>query len=102
MPAGRSSSDILALHGDLTVRTIAKAHKKIAAAFAGASALCIDLSGAKEADLTLIQLIHSARRSAKLHGKSIRLAQPLPEALMSELMRGGFLDTADNFWTTAG
>lgn len=102
MPAGRRSSDKLALHGDLTIRSIAKAHKKIAAAFVGTSDLCIDFSGAKETDLTLIQLIHSARRSAQLHGKSICLAQPLPEALISELTRGGFLDTDDNFWTSAG
>ena len=102
MPAGRRSSDTLALHGDLTVRTIAKVHKKLAAAFAGASELRIDLSDAKEVDLTLVQLIHSVRRSAQMHGKSIRLAQPLPGAIMSELMRGGFLDTDDKFWTSAG
>lgn len=102
MTADPNSACTLKLRGALTVCTIAKAHKKLASAFVSASEICVDLNDAKEADLTLVQLIQSARHSAQRDGKTIRLLQPLPDALMSELMRGGFLNTKDNFWTSGG
>ncbi len=102
MSADGTSSHRLQLRGALTIRTIAKAHKKLASAFAGASEICIDLGGATDADLSLVQLLHSAHSAAQRDGKSMRMTQPLPDVLLRELRRGGFLDTANTFWTSAG
>jgi ABC-type transporter Mla MlaB component len=102
MAAEPHSACTLKLRGELTVSTIAKAHKKLVSAWAGAHDIGVDLNGVKEADLTLVQLIQSARLSAQRDGKTIHLIQPIPSALLSELERGGFLDTADQFWTSAG
>jgi ABC-type transporter Mla MlaB component len=102
MTVDSASAYTLKLRGELTVSTITKAHKKLVSAWASARDIGIDLGGTKDADLTLVQLIQSARLSAQRDGKTIHLVQPLPSALVSELARGGFLDTADLFWTSAG
>jgi len=98
MSAGKTSAHRLALGGDLTIRTIGKAHKKLAFAITQASRICVDLTGAKETDLTLVQLLLSARRTAQRDGKHLHLSQPLPDTLLSEIVRGGF--ESDGFWTT--
>jgi len=98
MSAGTTSAHRLALDGDLTIRTIGQAHKTLAFAITEASKICVDLSGAKDADLTLVQLLLSAHRTAQRDGKSLHLSQPLPDTLLSEVVRGGF--DRDSFWTT--
>lgn len=101
MSANAKQISTLALGGELTIRTIADAHHQIRAALAATQALAIDLTTAEETDLTFVQLLLSARMSAERDGKTVALAQPLPEAFAHELTRGGF-SPSDNFWTQAG
>jgi ABC-type transporter Mla MlaB component len=101
MSANAKQISDLSLRGELTIRTIADVHHQIHAALADTRALVIDLAAAEETDLTLVQLLLSARISAERDGKTVTLAQPLPEAFAHELTRGGFFPS-DNFWTQAG
>ncbi len=86
--------------GELTVRTISDTHQRLASEFANTDTLLIDASDVADVDLTFVQLIESARRTASKEGKSITMAAPLPQALRYLLERGGFLSAGDSapFW----
>jgi anti-anti-sigma regulatory factor len=90
----------LRLIGELTVRTITEAHQKLLSEFANTDALIIDAREVADVDLTFVQLIESARRSASKEGKRLAMAAPLPPALRDLLERGGFLSAGDSasFW----
>lgn len=62
--------------------------------------LLIDVHEATDVDLTFVQLIESARRSASKDGKRLAIAAPVPPALRDLLERGGFLSGGDSapFW----
>lgn len=93
----------LQLRGELTLSTIAGAHQQLAQALAGQRPVLVDMSYADETDLSLIQLLQSARHTATRDGKTIALKQPLPATLSRDLSRGGFLASSDSaFWTTNG
>lgn len=92
----------LTLGGDVTIGTIAEAHQQLAFALSNTRELHIDLQGVTQADLTLVQLLLSARHTANRDGKGIYLTQPLPDVLMSEVVRGGFSNSDDVFWTKHG
>jgi hypothetical protein len=63
------------------------------------------LADVTEADLTLVQLIESARISATQDGKTFSLSAPASGALLTVLERGGFLgelvDPRTQFWLAA-
>lgn len=94
------SSCKVRLSGELTVRTIADAHQKLITALAKSEAALIDTRAVSEADLTLVQLIEAARRTAAADGKRLVLSPAPSAALTDVLQRGGFLGTADgsSFW----
>ena len=54
------------------------------------------------ADLTLVQLLLSARKAAERDGKRLTLAVPASGALLDALTRGGVLAAADPFWLQPG
>lgn len=54
----------------------------------------IDASGVTEADLSVLQLLLSARKSALKAGKTLTLSAPADGALRDALVLGGFLGTA--------
>jgi anti-anti-sigma regulatory factor len=64
----------------------------------------IDCSAVDEADLTLVQLLLAARKSAARSGKRLALAAPASGALRNALLRSGLLDgpapegSARSFW----
>lgn len=62
----------------------------------------IDLDGCEDLDLSLIQLIESARKTAANESKSIKLTKPANEVVLSTLRRAGLVDafSADDakFW----
>jgi hypothetical protein len=92
---------VFRLDGEQTVRTIAETHQALAGQYANADSLTIDPTGLVDADLTLVQLIESLRRSAAQDNKRVCMSGPLPSALQTILVRGGFLSTPDAnlFWT---
>jgi hypothetical protein len=95
-----SDSATVVLGGDLTIRGIAEAHATLLGAFAGDRAVVAEIDPSALADLTLVQLIESARRTAAERGLDFALAGPPRGALVDVLRRGGFLETPDSqaFW----
>ena len=93
----------LALDGSLTVRGIAAVRETVLEALAKHAAVEVDCSAADAIDLSLIQLLLAARRSAQAAGKSLSLATPADGKLRRALEQGGFLpaDGADPFWSGA-
>lgn len=89
------------LCGEQTVRTIADTHHAFVEFYADAPGVVFDPSAVTEADLSLVQLIVSARRTAARDGKRVCISGPLPDALRDVLVRGGFLNSPDQalFWT---
>ena len=89
------------LSGEQTVRTIAESHRALAAYYDQSATIPIDTSDVTEADLTLVQLIESARVAATRDGKKVCMTTHPPAALSDVLARGGFLNSPANtlFWT---
>jgi hypothetical protein len=83
------------LNGAQTVRTIQAAHERLIAAMAEHQAIEIHCSAVTELDLSLIQLVLAAKRSADKAGKSLRLAAPAAGKLRDALERAGFLAATD-------
>lgn len=87
---------------NVTISNISEAHDILRSAFEGGNSITIDIDGLAGADLTFVQLIESARRTAADCGRSIQLRQPAQGAVLQILQRGGFLDPDDreraDFW----
>ncbi len=66
----------------------------------------LDLSQLQDADLSFLQLVEAARKSAAAKGKRFRLAAPASPHLVSLLERAGFLADgnaqARQFWLEGG
>ena len=87
----------------LTVRTIAGIRPVLLQALRDQPAVRLDCSAAESVDLSFIQLLLAARRSAQQSGRSFSLAAPAAGALRAALEQGGFLPVggADPFWSGA-
>ncbi len=103
MPAPLS---ILKFSGVIDVRSIQKPFQAIKKAAASGRDIQIDLAAVTEIDITFVQLIESARRSAAQAGTGISLAKPATGMVLETLQRGGFLpdppDARTQFWTGQG
>jgi len=91
------------LDGVQTVRTIQATHERLVAAMAAHQAIEIDCNAVAELDLSLIQLVLAAKRSADKADKSLTLAAPASGKLRAALDRAGFLAAAvrgpgEAFW----
>ncbi len=78
----------------MTIAGIGAAHAELTAALRepGRGPVVVDIDGVTEADLTFIQLLEAARRSAAEADRDLTLAQPAGPAVQEILQRGGFLD----------
>jgi two-component system chemotaxis sensor kinase CheA len=85
-----SSSSVVPLGGSLTIATAEATHARLREALGGASAITLDCSQASEIDVTFLQLMVSAQRSAARAGKTVHLAAPPGGALADALRRCGF------------
>lgn len=79
------------LEGAATVRNAEATHAKLADILRRHDEIEIDCGAVTEADLSLVQLLLAARRSAKRAGKTVVLAGPASGALRAALSQGGFL-----------
>ncbi len=97
------SLSILKFSGVIDVRSIHKPFQAIKKAAASGRDIQIDLAAVTEIDITFVQLVESARRSAAQAGTGISLAQPASGPVLETLQRGGFLseppDARTQFWT---
>ncbi|MEJ2626467.1 MAG: STAS domain-containing protein [Pseudolabrys sp.] len=91
--------------GAQTTRNIQVAHERMSLALSAQQSIEINCRDVTEFDLSLIQLILSAKRSAEMEGKSLTLSAPADGKLCVALERAGFLaaqageaGTAAAFW----
>lgn len=98
-----SDSTVVDLSGSLVVRTAKTVHESFCAAFKQAGAVEVTLTDISEVDLSFVQIVEAARRSAADAGREIRLTHPADGVLRDVLDLGGFLATDDAdrlaFWT---
>ncbi len=86
-----AETKIVDLSGARTLRNTGQTHSLLAEALSQSSSVAVDCSNIPETDLSFVQLLLSAQRSAAEAGKSLTLVQPARGALFDALMRGGFL-----------
>ena len=86
--------------GELTIKTIADAHARLTEAFGVSGAVQAEVADDAAVDLTFVQLMESARRTAGETGVAFSLAAPAAGQLRETLERGGFLAADDDqeFW----
>jgi anti-anti-sigma regulatory factor len=93
---------IVKLAGRIDVRSIEDSFEKLKLAARSGASLEIDLDDVTDIDLTLLQLIESARKSAAQSGTAVRLSAPAHGCVFETLRRGGFLsdppDAQTQFW----
>lgn len=87
------------LDGTQTVRTITAAHATLLKALTEQQEVEVDCGAAEIVDISLIQLLLSARLTAHQAGKRLVLSSA-SSALRNALEQGGFLSPAapDPFW----
>ena len=100
-----SASHKLSFPHVVDVKSVAGVHATLVQALGASRDLCLDLSDVEEADVSLVQLILAARRSADKQHLSLSLASPAPEHVIRMLERGGFIgpmpDDRRDFWLAA-
>lgn len=77
------------LAGSLSIRDAADTLDKVKAALAGADSLTIDCSALTGADLSIVQLLAAAHKTAVAAGKPLHLRAPAGGALDILLRRAG-------------
>jgi anti-anti-sigma regulatory factor len=85
-----SVSAPLKLRGSLTTPNSEETHRAIRDALSGRQDLIVDCSEATEIDVSFLQLLASAARTAERARKSIALAAPPQGVLADALRRCGF------------
>lgn len=100
-----AQAEILHLHGPLTIKTIANVRDIIQVYLQEAASLgrplIIDIDGNEDVDLTLPQLLLSARQTADQAGVTIALNKPADGNFLTVLQRAGLLcgdRHKDSFW----
>ena len=87
-------ADHLKFSGPLTVRVAKQIRTRVIDALRQFPSVTIDCSGASEVDLSFIQLVLSARKSASACAKTLLLAQPADGALLEALRQAGLVAPA--------
>jgi hypothetical protein len=86
-----AASGQLTLVGALTVRNVGQIHADMLDVIRRHAHVRIECSAASDVDLSFIQLVLSARKSAAAAGKTISLAHPARGALLVRLMQAGLV-----------
>jgi anti-anti-sigma regulatory factor len=93
---------VYAVPSKVNIRTIKDIHSEFLAHVKNNAAVEIDLQACEEIDLSLIQLLESARKSAEADNKRISLTKPANDIVLSTLKRAGLTEAfsaADTkFW----
>lgn len=76
--------------GDLTIRRVAELKAQVQGALQSATNISIVLAADAEADMTVLQLLCSAHRTASRQGKVLTLAGEFPEQFKMVLNLAGF------------
>lgn len=96
----------VALHGTVGLPDAAGLTEQLAEALAAHDRVAIDATGLAQADISLLQVLAAARKTADGAGRSLRLVAPLGGVLAQLLVRAGLVapdgtprGAADRFWT---
>ncbi len=105
----RGSSLRIALEGRLGLRDVRATHKRLDEAMNAAAEIDVDLGAVTEIDVSHIQLLAAARKSAEQSGRTLRLNAPAGGAFHAAVVRIGLLGADggcrrpdENFWVSAG
>lgn len=103
----RSTASTLSFDGSRTLANANDVRASLINALQASNLVVLECNGLQDVDLTFVQCLLAARRSAAEQGKSLSLAAPAAGSLREVLQRGGFLSTPDAsaspdeaFWTT--
>jgi ABC-type transporter Mla MlaB component len=97
----------LKLSNELTIQNAEEIRLKLSTAVADNAIVRVDCSEATEVDLSFIQLLIAARKTASAAGREFGLAAPADGPLLDALKRGGVVADgpgsasfpADDFWS---
>lgn len=87
--------------GDLCLPSIGLLADDLLQAFAAGDAVRLDLSAVTAPDLSVVQLVESARRTARDDGRDFALTAPVGAPFRALLARAGFTPASDDdaaFW----
>lgn len=84
------NSSIIVIGEKAGIKEAADLHSRIDCSLKDCSVIEIDCSETKDFDLTFVQILLAARKTAEKNGKAFRLAPSAPDALLRLLERGGF------------
>jgi ABC-type transporter Mla MlaB component len=87
-----SPTVVLGFSGEATIRQAEGLAERFKQALASSDRIEIDCSGLEEVDFTFIQLVISARKSAKAAGKVLAMSEPAKGALLDALLTCGAQD----------
>lgn len=89
---GVDAGEMLTLQwgGDLTVRRIAELKAQVQQALATATRVAIAIAPESECDLTILQLLCAAHRTASRQAKSLQLCGEIPEQFKMIMHLAGF------------
>jgi anti-anti-sigma regulatory factor len=89
----------VALHGTVGLRDAAGLTEKLAQALAAHDRVVIDATALEQADISLVQVLAAARKTAEGAGRSLRLVAPPGGVLAQLLARAGLAaPDGDRFW----
>ena len=107
--ARQAKRGMLAFTGEQTIRTIDTAAERLREHLAAHAEVTLDCSAVDEVDLTFVQMLLAARKSAAAHGRTLRLSPAAAGPLLACLHAAGVLPEpggevrgAGNFWMTQG
>lgn len=103
----RSTASILSVDGPHTLANANDVRASLISALQASNLVVLECGNLKDVDLSFVQCLLSARRSAAEQGKTLSLAAPAAGTLREVLQRGGFLSAPESnpssdeaFWTT--
>ena len=102
--------ETIRLQGELVLRNAAETRVSLLTALTNdACSIEIDCTEVSGADVSFLQIVLGARRTAAIRGKSIVLSAPPAGALLDALQRSGIVSTTeargspdDAFWACEG
>ena len=87
----RGSTEILHLSGELVVRHANRLSSGLVAALNGAESVEIDLSSVTEVDISCLQLLCAAHKTATRQHRLLRVDGPCPDVFKRVLSTAGYL-----------
>lgn len=90
---------VVTIGATATMRAIEDLRDAVLDGLRAHNALELDCSAIVDADLSLLQLLDSARKFAARDGRSLSLTGPVSPALGALARRSGFADDDDKAWS---